>query len=121
MALDDITSRTYALPVYLVAAVIQREIGTVKIQVNLEDYVNALTNAVTEGLNILEDRFFKESSTAIFDGLTTQMYDYTFAGYSQYDISLKRRHQIILRCTAKEYSKSQDELLSFYLMQYLSL
>lgn len=110
MALDDLAFRTYALPVLLVESVVARIGGIPDL---------CLTEAATAGLDILEDRLFKESSTTIFDSLNSTLYFLTYSGYGIYDVWLKRRHQIILATTAREYVKSQDELLSFYLVQYL--
>jgi hypothetical protein len=115
MALDDLSARTYALPIQLVGSVIAKASPTPAICFDDQ----CLTEAATEGLKAFEDRLLKESSTTIFDGLNSKMYFHTWSGYGTFDVLLQRRHQIILALTAKEYAKSQDELLSLYLMQYL--
>lgn len=112
MAIDDLEGRSFALPVRLVNTILLNE----------NDPVSALTEASSHGLKLIDDRFFKESSQKIFDQLEAYLKNhyYHYDGYGVYEVVLSRRSLIILRLTAKEFSKSVDELLTLCLVQYLT-
>jgi hypothetical protein len=113
MALDDLTLRSYALPVRLVNTVIFKGGGAA---------VASLREAASEGLKHLDERFFKESSTKILQELADKLDVgcYSYDGYGVYEVTMTRRLHVILRLTAKEYSKSADELLTLCLIQHLT-
>lgn len=108
MATIDLDVRTYALPWQLVATIC----------VNSANACSALTEAATRGLELLENRLDDESSIDVFAELNkyidTYMLNYL---HSTYDVTLSRRARIKLNLTAKEYGKSQDEMMTYCLTQ----